>query len=282
MSNLKTLRNRIKSVKSTQKITKAMRMVAVSKLNKAKISTKYSSSYREKITQLLYEVKKSGEIEEEGLIIKTLFKDKEENCKSAILIIYGSDRGLCGPYNTNILKKFKEELGKYNNPKVVCVGKKLSTLLAKIITPALTFNASTDPILLSNQIKEFILEEVEKEPSCMIVSFFTKFLNTITLVPTSLTLAPIETFETKSLDVSIDFEGGNLKEALAHKYFEANIVANLYGSLASSHASSMTAMDNASKNAGEMIQKLTLQQNRTRQSIITNELIEVIAGAGAV
>ncbi len=284
MSSIKALRNRIKSVKSTQKITKAMRMVAVSKLNKAKISANFASIYRQKITALLSAIKNSSDIYSSSPMINALLSP-QKNFNATILIVYGSDRGLCGPYNANILKKLREDINHYPRPKVICVGKKLNSIISKIITPSFVVSAYEDPKNVASQIQEFVAKELDNEPSCQIVSYFTKFVNTLTLVPSKFSLGPVDDSCIDNQDPTIrniDFEGQNLIEKLSDKYFESNIIANLYESIASSQASCMAAMDNATRNAGSMIEQLTLKMNRTRQSVITNELIEVISGAEAV
>ncbi|MDX1917404.1 MAG: ATP synthase F1 subunit gamma [Rickettsiaceae bacterium] len=281
MSNLKVLRSRIKSIKSTQKITKAMKMIAVSKLNKAKHKLKFAIDYRAKISELLMYVRNTIEIEK-GTLLSKILSENNNASENTIIIIYGSDRGLCGGYNYNIVKKLKGEMVKYINPQIICIGKKIGSLVAKHVKPALVINASENPVELLDKVKDYIIPVISSENSCNILMLFTKFVNTIKLEPMSLNLIPLENSDVKYVDKPLDFEGENLQAILAQKYIEANILATLYQSLASNYASSMTAMDNASKNAGNMIEQLTLEQNITRQSIITNELIEVIAGAGAV
>ncbi|MDX1924413.1 MAG: ATP synthase F1 subunit gamma [Rickettsiaceae bacterium] len=281
MSNVKALRNRIKSVKSTQKITKAMRMVAASKLNKAKNSAKFASAYREKI-QSLFGALKNTEEEVTGLLSSAILS-KRDSFKSSIIIIYGSDRGLCGPFNSNIFKKLKGEIDKYPQPKIITIGKKIDQIITKIAKSDFHLSASTDAMEISARLIEFIENNLKSEPSCQIVSYYTIFKNTLTLIPSCARIAPMENSEQNlSSSSSVEFEGANLMEKLCKSFIESNIIANLYESKASSEASCMTAMDSATRNAGSMIQNLTLKMNRTRQAIITNELIEVIAGAEAI
>jgi F-type H+-transporting ATPase subunit gamma len=282
MSNVKALRNRIKSVKSTQKITKAMRMVSAAKLHRAKDSAEFAGIYREKILSILNASKNSIDASELSLLTKSMMFESDDY-KKTIIILYGSDRGLCGAYNSNILKKIRKEIKTFPNVKLLTIGKKIGELSEKLHHSEININISNNPSEVSKTVRDFILSELETEPSTQVLAYYTKFKNTLTQIPTALRLIPIEERNiTEKVNLSIEFEGENLIEKLSELYIESNIVANLYESKASEEASRMTAMDNATRNAGDMIQKLTLKMNRTRQAQITKELIEVISGAEAV
>jgi F-type H+-transporting ATPase subunit gamma len=282
MSNVKALRNRIKSVKSTQKITKAMRMVSAAKLHRAKDAAEFAGIFREKILAILNSSKNSLDSSELSLFTRSMLFPSE-SYKNTIVILYGSDRGLCGGYNSNILKKIRRELNSYPNVKLLTIGKKIGELSEKIHKSEININISDNPRATSKIVRDFILKEIEKEPSTQVITYYTKFKNTLTQIPTSIKLIPIDSQASQeTMNLSVEFEGDNLVEKLTELYIESNLVANLYESKASEEASRMTAMDNATKNAGEMIQKLTLKMNRTRQAQITKELIEVISGAEAV
>lgn len=282
MSNVKALRNRIKSVKSTQKITKAMRMVSAAKLHRAKDAAEFAGIFREKILAILNSSKNSLDSSELSLFTRSMLFPSE-SYKNTIVILYGSDRGLCGGYNSNILKKIRRELNSYPNVKLLTIGKKIGELSEKIYKSEININISDNPSATSKIVRDFILKEIEKEPSTQVITYYTKFKNTLTQIPTSIKLIPIDSRHSQeTMNLNVEFEGDNLVEKLTELYIESNLVANLYESKASEEASRMTAMDNATKNAGEMIQKLTLKMNRTRQAQITKELIEVISGAEAV
>ena len=281
MSGLKLLRNRIKSVKSTQKITKAMRMVSAAKLHRAKDAASFASIYRQKIKEILSASKSSIDYSELSPLGKSILYSREEYDQT-ILIINGSDRGLCGAFNSALYRKFRLEYQKYKNIKTIVIGKKISELVAKHVDINLQISAAEDYSEISKKVREFIISEIEVNPSTRVVAYFTIFKNALTQIPCAANLIPVEDKEDGSSSMNVEFEGDNLIEKLTNLYLESNLMANLYESKASEEASRMTAMDNASKNAGEMIERLTLKMNRTRQAQITKELIEVISGAEAV
>lgn len=297
MSNIKLIRNRIKSVKSTQKITKAMRMVSAAKLNKAKDASCFARNYRQKILSMLISARNSADTSDLDLLTKSILLNSDKSDRT-ILIINGSDRGLCGGYNSNIFRKIKREIANYPNVKIITIGKKIDEIVSKICTSSLNILANEEPAQISKKVIEFIESELLNDPSTQVISYYTQFKNTLTQIPSTFRLVPLpskqegenassnplaQESKVNNLDfANVEFEGENLIKKLTQLYIESNIIANLFESKASEEASRTTAMDNATRNAGQMIQDLTQKMNRTRQTQITKELIEVISGAEAV
>ncbi len=281
MSGVKTLRNRIKSVKSTQKITKAMRMVSASKLHRAKESEEVARNFRDRIISILLDAKESVDHEELGLIDKSILYKSDEEYNNNIVIIYSSDRGLCGPFNSALYRKLRNELSEYPNLKVICVGKKIYELIQEKFNIVANLSASGNPKEIANEINNILSSELRLNPLTRVISYYTKFKNTLVQTPTKIQIIPLDASNIEK-KLNIEFEGEGLVQKLIELYLESNIISNLYESKASEEASRMTAMDNATRNAGEMINALTLKMNRTRQAQITKELIEVISGAEAI
>ncbi len=281
MSGLKLLRNRIKSVQSTQKITKAMRMVSASKLHKAKESEEVARNFRDRIISIILDAKESADHADLSLLDKAILYKSDAEYNNTIAVVYSSDRGLCGPYNSALYRKLRNELYDYPNLKVICVGKKIYELLNGKVNIVAHLSASSNPGDIVKEINNIVISELHLNPLTRVIAYYTRFKNTLTLIPDKIQTIPIEgSNERRKLD--IEFEGDGLIQKLIELYLESNIIANLYESKASEEASRMTAMENATRNAGEMITALTLKMNRTRQAQITKELIEVISGAEAI
>ncbi len=282
MSTIKALRTRIKSVKSTQKITKAMRMVSASKLHRAKDAASFSGHYRDRIFSLLNIAQKNTNYSELSSFYKSMLT-KKESYKKTIAIVYSSDRGLCGGFNGMMYKKLKKELPLYENLRIITIGKKLDRALSKTYNVIAHLQLSEDPTKISSQVSDIIVKEVESNSDTQVIVYFTKFKNILTQTPSSQRIIPIEEQVLDSkINSNLEFEGDGIIEKLCHLYLASNFTANLFENKASEEASRMTAMDNATRNAGKMIDQLTLKMNRTRQAQITKELIEVISGAEAV
>lgn len=282
MANLKLLRNRIQSVKTTQKITKAMRMVAASKLNKAKSNAEFSDKFRQKIISIINSAKNSiDETKISNLSKSLLYKSKQDK---ALIILFCSDRGLCGPYNSHILKLLFKNISEYKENKVVIVGSKLEPLVAKKLEIIESYNGSMDIQEIVKGVKTRILKTINRDPNTDILTYYTHFKNSLSYEPKVKSLLPIEEEETKLTDeqLNVEFEGEQLIDKLTELYIDSYLTANFYESKASEEASRMNAMDNATRNAGDLIDDLTLKLNRSRQAIITNQLIEVISGAEAI
>lgn len=280
MSGLKLLRNRINSIKTTQKITKAMRMVAASKLNKAKLSAEYCNKFKKKIVSLLNSAKTNLDENDISRLTKAIFSSNKNN--KALFIVYCSDKGLCGGFNNQILKIFNKSHKEYIEKKVILVGSKLRRQINNICEIKNIYSMSSNVKELTRNIKNDISDEIEQNPNLDVISIYSHFVNPITQTPYSKSLFPIETSDNEDTNLNIEFEGKQIINKLTDLYIDSNIIANYYQSKASEEASRMNAMDSATNNAEDLKDKFTLKLNRTRQTIITNELIEVISGAEAI
>ena len=291
MPSLKDLKNRIGSVKSTQKITSAMKMVAAAKLRKAQEQAIASRPYclsMEKIVSSLANKLIDNAPE--------LLKGKKE-IKKQLLVVFSADRGLCGGFNGSISRAVKSEVKKSKDlgteTKLLFVGRKSADTLKKDfqqhIVEIITGN-STNPIYsdaLSISSKIVNLYQSDEFGSCKII--FNKFVSAITQEVTLKSLIPIETNNEDTSNnnkVNSVYEYEPSEEVILEELLNKNIATQLFSaqmeSTASELAARMTAMDNATRNAGDLIDRLTLQYNRTRQAFITKELIEIISGAEAL
>ena len=291
MPSLKDLKNRIGSVKSTQKITSAMKMVAAAKLRKAQeqaiASRPYCSSMEKIVSSLANKLVDNA---------PELLKGKKE-IKNQLLVVFSADRGLCGGFNGSISRAVKLEVKKSKDlgieTKLLFVGRKSADTLKKDfqrhIVEVITGN-STNPIYndaLSISSKIVNLYQSDEFGSCKIL--FNKFVSAITQEVTLKSLIPIETNNEDSSNnnqVNSVYEYEPSEEVILEELLNKNIATQLFSaqmeSTASELAARMTAMDNATRNAGDLIDRLTLQYNRTRQAFITKELIEIISGAEAL
>ena len=294
MPNLDDLKKRIGSVKSTQKITKAMKMVAAAKLRRAQESAESSRPYAESMRDLIASISSgySPTSNERNLLTG------DENDNIHMLILFTSERGLCGGFNSVVTKSLREKIENLlqanKTVKIICVGKKgydiLKRQYSEMITEVIDMRevksvSYQDAKNISDKIiKMFFDGEFDK---CSI--FYNKFQSVISQIPTEQQVVPIELEEDSSNESSVDqsffdFEPGEseILEELLPLNFTVQIFKALLESAASEQGARMSAMDNASRNASDMIDNLTLFYNRSRQAVITKELIEIISGAEAV
>ena len=293
MPNLKELKNRISSVKSTRKITSAMKMVAASKLRRAQDLAESSRVYADSLSFILSSL--AGNTKNNSDLPEIL--TGRENSKISLLIINSSDRGLCGGFNSNLFRNAKnwiseqQEQGK--SVKIITVGKKASSFYKKtdldVIANFDDLNSNDKQLQVSEEIKNKIMELFENNEIDEVSILFNKFVSVITQEPTYQSLIPLSNDEadeevTDTSNAVFEFEPdkNELLEYLVPRNFLTQIYRSVLESSASEHAARMTSMDNATRNAGDMIDGLTLTYNRTRQAFITKELIEIISGAEAV
>jgi len=295
MPSLDDLKKRIASVKSTQKITKAMKMVAAAKLRKAQEAAEQSRPYSENMENLMSSISK-GYVQTDTA--RNLLTGSNDD-KTVLLVLFTSERGLCGGFNSQVSKALREKIVELQNQnkvvKIICVGKKgydiikrqYGELILEMIdlsaVKSIQYNDAKD---ISNKIINMFFEE--DFDKCLI--FYNKFKSVISQLPTEQQVIPAE----KSLEVSEDnqrqtnsffeFEPNEkeILEELLPLNFAIQIFKALLESSASEQGARMSAMDNASRNASDMIDSLTLFYNRSRQAVITKELIEIISGAEAV
>ena len=289
MPSLKDLKNRISSVKSTQKITSAMKMVAAAKLRRAQDQALASRPYTSLMDKIVSKISSKAT----GTSID-LLTGKPEN-KTQLLVVFSADRGLCGGFNGSITRSVKKEINdlqKNNvNVKLLMVGKKSADSLNreygnlfidKIEGKSAKPNYADAEVLATKIIDLF---ENGDFGVCRVI--YNKFVSAIAQEVTFKSLIPAEiqiNEEDKDTASIYDFEP--TEEEILTDLLPRNLATQLFSSqiesTASELAARMTAMDNATRNAGEMIDKLTLQYNRTRQAVITSELIEIISGAEAL
>lgn len=293
MANLKDLKIRISSVKSTQKITKAMQMVAAAKLKRAQDRASAAAPYADRMQNMLRSLAKSAI---SGDSAPELITGRQAENPTELLVVVSSDRGLCGGLNTNLLKIMHKHISKLENEssnvKIFVFGKKAYDILSithkeKII--GYVEGLSKKPVeysdieTVTSQItKLFGDREFDK---CTIV--YNKFESVISQVPTLQQIIPLaveDTSDEKVLDSLYEFEPSETEilEDLLPRNITVQLLHAILENSASEQGARMTAMDNATRNAGEMIKGLTLEYNRTRQAAITTELIEIISGAEAL
>ena len=289
MPSLDDLKKRIKSVKSTQKITKAMKMVAAAKLRKAQENAEKGRPYSQKLQNIILNLTKS--INDKQNAPKLLVGTGEE--KTYLCVVLTADRGLCGGFNTNICRlaktNFKKILNEGKNLKIITVGSKgldqIKREYEKFIVKKFSFKEKkqisfSEADIVGNEIiRLFNQNEFDK---CIL--FYNNFKNVITQVPQAQQIIPAENKPSESKEennIPYEFEPDEdeILEDLLPKNISIQVFKAFLENAASEQGSRMTAMDNATRNAGDLVDKLTINYNRSRQASITKELIEIISGA---
>ena len=292
MPSLKDLRNRIASVKSTRKITRAMQLVAASKLKRAQEAAEAARPYATKMQAVLANVAASmGSGSAPKLLAGTGREDRH------LLVVMTADRGLCGGFNTNIVKLARQRIESLTRDgkqvKILCVGRKgrdqLKRLYGAMIVDTIEFSGVRRVgFAQAADVSKRVFELFERGEVDVVTMFFGRFKSVISQLPTAQRLIPAEI---PAGGKAADLKGG----AYDYEPDEAEILADLLprnvtvqifkGILenqASEQGARMAAMDSATRNAGEVIDALTLKYNRSRQAQITKELIEIISGAEAL
>ena len=289
MPSLKDLRNRISSVKSTKKITSAMKMVAAAKLKRAQDNAEKSRPYANKMKDIVLSlISKSN--------TNNLKFSKTNNKKTVLLIVCSADRGLCGGFNGSIIKYTKNLAHTLKNDgknfKFLFVGKKayqslrrvykdlIIDLVSDFANPKIEFEVASS--IRDQVLKLFFDDEISE---CYLI--YTKFKSAISQNVESQKLLPVEKGDqAENLTEAIIYDFEPDEEVILDDIIPKNIAIQIHSALlenlASEQGSRMTAMDNATRNANDMIDRLTLFYNRSRQALITKELIEIISGAEAV
>ena len=289
MASLDDLKKRISSVKSTQKITKAMKMVAAAKLRRAQESAEKGRPYSEKMNNIILNL--SNSISDKANAPKLLSGSGEN--KIHLCVVLTSDRGLCGGFNSNIIRKakiyFEKILKDGKELKIITVGSKASDQLKRTygqyIIEKISFRESKNANYFdADKVGKKIIEKFEKKEFDICTIFYNQFKNVITQIPQEQQIIPLETTETKDDSSDKDnYEFEPEEDEILNNLLPKNISTQIFKAMlensASEQGSRMTAMDNATRNAGEMVDKLTIQYNRSRQAAITKELIEIISGA---
>lgn len=281
MASLKAIRKRIVSVRNTQQITKAMKMVAAAKLRRAQEAVVQSRAYAEKLGEVV-----AGLASETSLREHVLVRQRTPEAR-VMLIVLTSDRGLCGGFNTNLLRQAERFLGTPDRAAVLgTVGRKAydfykrrSVEIVEHVTVASASPIELARDIVARAVARFVNDEVDA-----VYLLFSRFRSAISQVPTIERLLPIEAPAASDNPREYLFEPDRdaVIESLLPRYVEVKVFQAVLESIASEHGARMTAMESASKNASDMIERLTLEMNRARQATITKELMEIVGGAEAL
>ncbi len=288
MPSLKDLRNRIASVKSTQKITKAMQMVAVSKLRRARAAVEAARPYAERVESVLTNLAAAA-TEGEGprLLVGS------GSSQTHLLVVCTGERGLCGAFNTAIVRLAREKANALaaegKTIKIICVGKKGHDQLRRThethIVEMIDLRAvRTITYETARPIAEKVIALFDNAEFDVCTLFYSRFKSVISQIPTAQQLIPPELGAKDEKAPTYDYEPdeGEILTQLLPRALTVRVYRALLENAASFFGAQMSAMDNATRNAGEMVKKYTLRYNRTRQAMITKELIEIISGAEAL
>ena len=289
MPSLDDLRKRITSVKSTQKITKAMKMVAAAKLRKAQENAEKGRPYSEKMKNIINNLANS--ITEKDTAPKLIAGTGQD--KTYLCVLMTADRGLCGGFNTNICRlaktNFQKILKEGKTLKIITVGTKgldqIKRDYGKYVIQKLSFKERKKiSFQEAEEVGKIILDLFYKNKFDICLLFFNNFKNVITQIPQAQQIIPTKKEKLSSEPTADDFyefepDEDEILENLLPKNISTQIFKAFLENAASEQGSRMTAMDNATRNAGELVEKLTINYNRSRQASITKELIEIISGA---
>ncbi|MFY0310402.1 F0F1 ATP synthase subunit gamma [Leisingera sp. D0M16] len=291
MPSLKDLKNRIESVKSTRKITKAMQMVAAAKLRRAQEAAEDSRPYAKRFNAVMAGLAASvGGSDSAPKLLRGTGSDQVQ-----LLVVMTAERGLCGGFNSNIAKLARQKAAELKaagkTVKVLTVGKKGRDALKRDLGSDFVGHVDLSEVKRvgyanAQAIAKDILTRFDAGEFDVATIFYSEFVNVVTQIPTAQQIIPasFEAEEGESSGAVYDYEPGEerILADLLPRGVATQIFAGLLENGASEQGARMSAMDNATRNAGEMIDKLTIEFNRSRQAVITNELIEIISGAEAL
>ena len=289
MPSLKDLRNRIASVKATQKITKAMQMVAAAKLRRAQMAAEAARPYAERMETVLANLASGVSGSSAPRLIAGTGSDKVQ-----LLLVLTAERGLCGAFNSSIARLARDKAlalkAEGKTVKIICVGKKGYDILRRqFASDIIEFIDLREfkqvGFVNAEAIAQNILTRFNNGEFDVATLFFSKFRSVIAQIPTAQRIIPAEIPEgTKQTEAVYDYEPdeGEILETLLPRNLTGQILRGLLENAASEQGARMSAMDSATRNAGEMIKKQTTLYNRSRQAMITKELIEIISGAEAL
>ena len=290
MASLKDMRVRIAATKATQKITKAMQMVAASKLRRAQAAAEAARPYAERMSRVLSSIAAAvaGSDSAPRLLSGT------GNERVHLLVVCTAERGLCGPFNSSIVRLAREKanalIADGRDVKILCVGRKgyeqLRRLYGKLIIETIELRGvRTIGFENADMIAKKVIALFDQGAFDVATLFFSRFKSVIAQIPTAQQIIP-PVFENGDTGPSTSYEYEPEEEEILAELLPRNLSVQVFRALlenaASEQGARMSAMDNATRNAGEMIRKQTLTFNRTRQAMITKELIEIISGAEAL
>jgi F-type H+-transporting ATPase subunit gamma len=295
LSSLKELRNRIKTITSTGKITKAMKLVAASKLRKAGEAAIASGPYFEHILKVLGNISANYKEVENNVFLSDV---NSEAPKRHLIIVLTSDRGLCGSFNSSMvrmaIRRVRELESAGNEAEIVCVGKKSaaqmqSSYYAKLVVKEFE-NIKTNDLAFAKELQEYIIENLYEDEFDRCEFIYNKYVSALVQKPENVQIIPFSIDKiTNKFDIK-PYNGEFIYEPKIEKLLDILMPKAILGiirhflleSYASEQAARMNSMDNASKNAADMMEKMTLVLNRSRQALITRELVEIISGAESV
>ena len=290
MPSLKELRNRITSVKATQKITKAMQMVAAAKLRRAQAAAEAARPYAERMNAVLANVAAGVNTDDGPKLLAGTGSDQTH-----LLVVCTAERGLCGAFNSSIARLAREHTLRLQREgktvKILCVGKKGYDVLrrqfaSEIIELIELRTVKQIGFTNADAIGRKLLQLYADGQFDVATLFYSKFRSVIQQIPTAQQIIPAEVPVTDADTVAANYEYEPNEAAILEDLLPRNVSVQILGALlenvASEMGAKMSAMDSATRNAGEMIKKYTLRYNRTRQAMITKELIEIISGAEAL
>jgi F-type H+-transporting ATPase subunit gamma len=292
MASLKEMRNRIKSVESTQKITKALQMVAAAKLRRAQQAAQSARPYAERMASVIANLASGVSGDGAPKLLVGTGQDVKQ-----LIIVATADRGLAGGFNSSIVRMARERIATLiaegKDVKIITIGKKavppLRRLFGDRIVASYDLSAERSLTLsVAQPIAEDIIGRFESGDVDVVTLFYSRFKSVVSQVPTAQQLIPAQIADAA---LAPDLKGAayeyepseeGILETLLPRNITVQVLSALLENMAGFYASQMTAMDNATRNAGDMIRGLTIQYNRTRQAQITKELIEIISGAEAL
>jgi F-type H+-transporting ATPase subunit gamma len=291
MPSLKDLKNRIESVKNTRKITKAMQMVAAAKLRRAQEAAEAGRPYAERFNAVLGSLAASvGGSDSVPMLLRGTGSDQTH-----LLVVMTAERGLCGGFNSNIAKLAKQHaadlVASGKTVKIITVGKKGRDSMKRDLGDHYIEHVDLSEVKRigysnAQDIAKGVLSRFEAGEFDVATIFYARFINVVSQVPTAQQIIPasFEATEGDAAATLYDYEPD--EEAILADLLPRGVATQIFSALlengASEQGARMSAMDNATRNAGDMIDKLTIEYNRSRQAVITNELIEIISGAEAL
>lgn len=289
MPNLKDLKNRINSVTSTRKITQAMQMVAAAKLRRAEEAAEAARPYADRFNAVMAGLAGSAGADGPKLLTGT------GSDQTHLLVVMTSERGLCGGFNSNIVKKAKaraqELLAAGKTVKILTVGKKGREQIKREYSSNMIDHVDLSEVKRlgytnAQDVANAVLARYDAGEFDVASIFYSEFESVISQIPTELQIIPAKFEQNNDAAASTVFDYEPGEDEILAELLPRGVATQIFTALlengASEQGARMSAMDNATRNAGEMIDKLTIQYNRTRQAVITNELIEIISGAEAL
>jgi F-type H+-transporting ATPase subunit gamma len=289
MASLKEMRNRIGSVKSTQKITKALQMVAAAKLRRSTEAAQNARPYAERMAAVIANLAAGVSGDGAPKLLVGTGKDTKQ-----LVVVATSDRGLAGGFNTSIVRLARERISKLiaegKDVRIITLGRKARDQLKRAYGDRFvaSYEVGGNPgLAVAQEVSAKIAELFEAGEADVVTLAFSRFKSVVQQTPTLAQLIPAQVTGAKSIDLkgaAYEYEpdGETILETLLPRNLTVQVLSAMLENQAGFFAAQMTAMDNATRNAGDMIAALTLTYNRSRQAQITKELIEIISGAEAI